>query len=89
MKDLERHLTFLHQKRYYLSCARNYRLPNKNDAGMELCNNIRIYDKNIPIIIYTTSKNVNKYYDQINSLGASITASGAELINRIYKLANK
>jgi hypothetical protein len=27
MKDLERHLTFLHQKRYYLSCARNYRLP--------------------------------------------------------------
>jgi raffinose/stachyose/melibiose transport system permease protein len=32
MKDLERHLTFLHQKRYYLSCARNYRLPDINLA---------------------------------------------------------
>jgi CheY-like chemotaxis protein len=62
---------------------------NKNDAGVELCNKIRNYDKNIPIIIYTTSKNANRYYNQINSFGASITSSGVELTNRIYKLANK
>jgi hypothetical protein len=92
MKDLERHLTFLHQKRYYLSCARNYRLPDHIESP-ELINGeleqkirlIDLVDKDLELKIKTAY--ILKELYEINGLNeglfSNIIIERFDLINLI------
>ncbi len=62
----------------------------KSTAGLDLLKEIRVIDKDVPFIIFTTSENVLKYSPRAKELGATlITTSWTKIMGVLLKEYSK